>query len=256
MDLGLTLLQAKIYLTLCQTGTASVKTLSNASNTARQDIYRIMPTLQKLGLAEKKLTTPTMYAPIPTKNGFTLLLQKETEKYIELQNKTSALIKSLNVSNNKKKLDNKNTGLFITSSFNILFKRFEEGIDRAQVSLDICGIQIGIQRTFFLNLSSFKSAINRGVKIRVITEKQDINKSMENIIQTSKTSKFFEIRFISRKSLINTMIIDGKEMNFCLTTKPGINDGVPSLWTGNPELVKVVTAYFEQQWMRANREVS
>jgi len=94
--------------------------------------------------------------------------------------------------------------------------------------------------------------MNRGVEIRVITEKRYNDKSMENIIQTSKTSNFLEIRFISRELLINTMIIDGKEMNFCLTTKPDIDDGVPSLWTNNPQLVKVVTAYFEQQWMRAH----
>jgi DNA polymerase III alpha subunit len=53
MDLGLTLLQAKIYLALSKTGKATIKTISKASNSARQDIYRIMPTLQKLGLAEK-----------------------------------------------------------------------------------------------------------------------------------------------------------------------------------------------------------
>ncbi|MEX2723761.1 MAG: helix-turn-helix domain-containing protein [Candidatus Freyarchaeota archaeon] len=52
-DLGLTFLQAKTYLNLAKLGKANVQTIAKASNVARQDIYRIMPSLQKLGLAEK-----------------------------------------------------------------------------------------------------------------------------------------------------------------------------------------------------------
>jgi sugar-specific transcriptional regulator TrmB len=52
-DLGLSLLQAKTYLNLAKLGKANVQTIAKASNVARQDIYRVMPKLQKLGLAEK-----------------------------------------------------------------------------------------------------------------------------------------------------------------------------------------------------------
>ncbi|MCW4047841.1 MAG: hypothetical protein NWE99_09855 [Candidatus Bathyarchaeota archaeon] len=53
MGLGLTLLQAKTYLALATLGKADVKMISKASNVARQDIYRVMPVLQKLGLGKK-----------------------------------------------------------------------------------------------------------------------------------------------------------------------------------------------------------
>jgi sugar-specific transcriptional regulator TrmB len=96
MRLGLTLLQAKVYLALCKTGMATVKTIYNSSNIARQEIYRIMPTLQKLGLAEKILFTPIKYRPTPIKDGYYLLLQKKTSEHSDLQNKTIELIKSLN----------------------------------------------------------------------------------------------------------------------------------------------------------------
>jgi DNA-binding IclR family transcriptional regulator len=54
-------LKSKVYLTLATLGKADVKTIAKASNIARQEIYRIMPTLQKLGLTEKIITNPTMY---------------------------------------------------------------------------------------------------------------------------------------------------------------------------------------------------
>lgn len=87
MNLGLTLLQAKIYLALAQAGKTKIETISKASNIARQDIYRIMPTLQKLGLAEKIVTTPTMYKATPIKEGYYLLLQNKTQEYTELRKK-------------------------------------------------------------------------------------------------------------------------------------------------------------------------
>jgi len=68
-DLGLTLLQAKTYLALSQLGKATVKTISKTANVARQDVYRVMLALEKLGLAEKIVAKPTMYKATPIKEG-------------------------------------------------------------------------------------------------------------------------------------------------------------------------------------------
>jgi sugar-specific transcriptional regulator TrmB len=53
MDLGLTCVQAKVYLTLIKLRNPTVKMISKISNVVSQDVYRIMPRLQKLGLAGK-----------------------------------------------------------------------------------------------------------------------------------------------------------------------------------------------------------
>ena len=72
-NLGLSFLQAKTYLNLAKLEKADVRTISTISNVARQDIYRIMPTLEKLGLAEKILGKPNMYKANPIKEGVSLL---------------------------------------------------------------------------------------------------------------------------------------------------------------------------------------
>ena len=69
MELGLTLVQAKIYLTLTKLDNATIKAISKNSNLARQDIYRIIPSLQKLGLVEKIIDKPTKYKATPIKIG-------------------------------------------------------------------------------------------------------------------------------------------------------------------------------------------
>jgi hypothetical protein len=49
---------------------------------------------------------------------------------------------------------------------------------------------------------------------------------------------------------VNTVIHDGKEVNLCLVTPAG-NAGLPSLWSNNPQFVKVMETYFEELWKKA-----
>lgn len=116
MDLGLTLLQAKTYLALSQTGKATIKTISKTAHVARQDTYRVMFTLEKLGLAEKIIATPTMYKATPIKEGYCLLLQNKTREYTELQKKTIAIIKKSHESNDKTTPQEEAQQFFLISS--------------------------------------------------------------------------------------------------------------------------------------------
>ena len=59
--LGLTFCQAKIYLALLQLGTSSAKTISNYTNIARPDIYRVIRGLVMLGLVEKSIGKPANF---------------------------------------------------------------------------------------------------------------------------------------------------------------------------------------------------
>ena len=80
MNLGLTLLQAKTYLTLTKLGKADIKGISKASNVVREEIYRIMPKLEKIGLVEKIVGRPTVYEALPLKEGLSMLLISRTEE--------------------------------------------------------------------------------------------------------------------------------------------------------------------------------
>ena len=110
----LTLLQAKTYLNIAKLEKADVKTLSKASNVARQDIYRIMPRLQKLGLTEKIIAKPTMYKATPIKEGLSILLQNKKKEIAELQTKKTSLIKTFQAKNTK--IDPKEETHFIITS--------------------------------------------------------------------------------------------------------------------------------------------
>jgi len=84
-SLGLTVLQAKIYLALARSGVADVKTISSVSGVARQDVFRVMSGLQELGLVENSASSQDVYNAVPLRKGLFVLLQQKVEENAVLQ---------------------------------------------------------------------------------------------------------------------------------------------------------------------------
>ncbi len=80
MHLGLTFLQATVYVTLLKFGKTEAKAISDSSGVARADVYRVMSTLEHLGLVEKIISTPSTYKATPIKEGCVLLLQNRRQR--------------------------------------------------------------------------------------------------------------------------------------------------------------------------------
>jgi sugar-specific transcriptional regulator TrmB len=100
--LGLTRLQATVYFNLAKLGEADVKTISQASGVSRSGVYRVMPQLEGLGLAQKIIAPQTVYRATPLDEGSELLLDREEQKIIELHERAMRLIEHLSESNGDK----------------------------------------------------------------------------------------------------------------------------------------------------------
>ena len=59
LGLGLTLNQAKVYLAILKLEKTTVGQVANFSKVRREDVYRILPSLEKMGLIERLLGKPT-----------------------------------------------------------------------------------------------------------------------------------------------------------------------------------------------------
>lgn len=250
VNLGLTVIQAKTYLTLARLGEADARTISRVSNVARQDVYRVMPILEKLGLVEKGLATPTLYKAVPLSEGYYLLLQNETQKLAKLQKKITSLIKSFRENDyGKITLQTEGSQFAITSSRKLLFKKlFDEAFTKVQKSLDLILQWKCVKATVFHARLNFQKALKRGVRIRILTEKRNEDDSVEKIIQDLKINPLFEARFAPNLEDAIT-IIDKKEFYLCLVNPS--SDILPSLWSNNFQLVKIIMAYFEDKWSKA-----
>jgi len=249
MDLGLTFLEAKTYLNTVLLRKADAATIAKASNVARQNVYRIMPVLENLGLAKKILSKPTMYQATTIKEGILILFQKRKTEYSKLQTKTSSLLNDF-PDNNESKIGSPegDSEFVITSEISLLKKMLSRLTLKSQRTIESIVPSLFFGEYLSDQTPDLKKAIKKGVKVRLITEKIDL-------ASISKTSRFFEENpLVELKYLSNTIplnvgilsmhIFDSEEMTLCISPRKR----VPCLWSNNPQLLEICMMFFEDLW--------
>ena len=248
VKLGLTVLQAKIYLTTVIVQKAGVAKLSAMSKVARPDVYRVLPTLEKMGLVRKIIASPTMYEATPLKQGCELLLQSKKSEYLQIRQDTLSLIHDF-YEKHIKSQDVPNNDFVLISSASLLLEKFQMENAIAKNNIDVAGHWLAVRPLVFGYNKIFQQALKRGIKIRVVTEKP----SAEQLCDIVK-NPLLEIRFLDTCVPIKAVVYDGKRASMCVGELSS-NEIIPSLWSDNSEFGKVVLAYFEKAWSNANPAV-
>lgn len=137
MDFGLSYVQSLTYMTLVKLKKADVKTIARVSNIARQDIYRIMPMLQKLGLVEKIIGLPTMYRATPIKSAAAVLLEQKKLEYEGLIAKTNSMMESFPQTPDDISPSYEDTQFVIISELSLLLNLHEKLTLQCETTLDI-----------------------------------------------------------------------------------------------------------------------
>jgi len=241
-ELELTLLQAKAYINLTRLGKADVNTISKASNLARTDVYRVMLVLESLGLAEKIIDKKTVYKATPIKEGILILLKNKKKRYAEIEKKSKLLL-NIFPDNDSQDSQTENQQFIITSESTLFRMRFEKSFSEAKT----CEMMIpapGLKYTMFYFFEYIKTALKKGAKIRIITEKTE-DKAINKKLRSLEKNPLFEIRFTSA-SRINfaVTVFDDKKVNLCISP----NSEVPSLYSNNSQAVEEAQMLFESIW--------
>ena len=247
MGFGLTLLQAKTYLTLAKLGKADVKTIAQASNVARQDIYRIMPTLQKLGLGEKIIAKPTLHKATPIEEGLSILLQHRKNELAELKKKKTWLINNFNLKPAEVALQEENTQFTITSEMTRFLKIQRNQAQKAQESVKIMIPAIKVPSKVKDEWSYLQRPMKRGVKIRVITQKPE-GEPTPREWQALVKNPFFEVKYVATPIPFGMHIFDNKEVTIQVS-----EDILPSFWSNNSNIVKLASSYFDEIWDKTQK---
>lgn len=251
VKLGLTSLQARIYLTILTLKKANVGKISNTAEIARPDVYRVLPTLEKIGLVRKIIATPIMYEATPLKEGCQILLDKKKQEYDYAEQKSTELIQEFGEQNNTLLDENSVESFCLVNSRQLMIERVSLADSTAEKGIDVIGRWGAIRSLVFSNTEIYEKAMQRGVRIRFIID-SPLNLNDKIIQKWSKSSPLFELRFLTEKLPIRGAIYDGKTANMCVRS---IQDQeiTPSLWSNNPEFVKLLMNYFENLWQQATK---
>ncbi len=245
-DLGLTYVQAKLYLTLVKFGVAGgdVKKICRESGIVRQDIYRVMPMLQKIGLAEKIIAKPTIYRGIQLEKGFSMLLNRKTSEFGELKKKAKAAFERIVTSPDESEKHEDSAEFVITSERGLFLTKVKIDIEKAETCIDIVYAKERLSLITFHATEQLEKAMKRGIKVRALTSKIEGNMLDKNI-QVLKKNPAFELR-TAEDIAVELIIFDNSEVNVRIA-----NTIVPSLWTNNRNVSKLAEAYFEDLWKKA-----
>lgn len=250
VQLGLTVNQARVYLALANRGFVGAKEISRISNIAKQDVYRVMPQLQKLGLVEKLIASPNLFKANQPEQALSVLLEHKEKETSVLHNEALTLIDKLN-QKTKNTATKENAFQFsIITGKKAIIARSRKAIAEANDS--ICVITRWTysikNKRYFLALS--KRAFNRDVKLRFIlylheTEVDPFLRNMQYLIEDSR----FDVRLLFAGEPISFSVFDKEQVFF--STQKGILGNVPILWSNNPNFAALAKNYFDMLWEAA-----
>ncbi len=247
---GLTSLQAMVYLTLIQTGKETVSNLSKRIDTDRSNVYQAISQLQKLGLLEETLGTINLWEAVPLKEGISALLRRKEEQYLKIQ---SELVSLLN------EIHSENVNRVETSNFKILNFNKEKTLNEVsrvcaetKESHDI----LVNRKAFFVGVlgksEDYLSAVNRGVKYRVIVEKSKNNLIDKDEFQSLVKEPNFQIRYVPFTPKVEVSICDNRVVWVPLLENAGIGEGF-ILFLSHPGCIEIFQNYFDDLWNQAEK---
>ena len=199
VEMGLTSLQVNVYLALNKLNQASVKDISNVLKVARQEIYRALAELLRLGLIEKRITTPNQFRAIPLEQVLGFLLERKRNQMSKLEEKTARIVKSVSIVKTAGVLGKPNE-----LDYDFLLFEGKEILLRSAVDLFASSQTIRIINESNLSaywwvnqFQMFANALKRGAKIQALIDKPQENNPAKEVIQKLKKSPFFEIRYLT-----------------------------------------------------------
>jgi len=251
--LGLTSCQARIYLALVCSGAATPKTISKESQVAREQVYREIPKLQALGLTEKIIDRPSKFKAIPIQECISFLMEKRTNRTLELQTDTEKLIKNFSSIKSETTFSEEENQFILVPKNERVLTTIRRGVETAQTSVDVVTSWKRISHSFVSFNGLYKKALSRGVKFRFVTEKPKNKKSLDykkKITYDFHQSPLFEIRHVNTPVTSIVSLKDKKEVLIFTSASSGL-DEASALWSNNPHLIEIADKYFEMMWTKS-----
>jgi len=246
-ELGVSLLQARVYLALLKLGAYSnVKGISVFSRVARQDVYRTMTELRELGLVEMVIGSPALFKAIPLQETVAILMEKKNQRSQVLMEEVTELFNHFD-NINETRLNQENHQFILVPKKEALVNKIKKTIEGAKESIRISAPWRETTQWLFTLHESWQLALDKGVKIHWITEKQAAPCLTDEVTRSLIKNPNFMLRRDSTSVKARFAIYDDKEVSIIILspTNPG---GSPALWSNNPAMLFILKDYFETKW--------
>jgi sugar-specific transcriptional regulator TrmB len=248
VDLGLSLTQAKIYLSLIHLGRAKVGDIYKKSGVARQDIYRVLEKLLEFGLIEKIVCSPVEYVPLPLTEGISMLVNRKKTEFEKIAIKAEK-IKEQGFITNSLEHEGISGEIIATMEKDVLNSKTRRTFMNAEQTVEyVCKWNAFIAGSMAV-IDESRRAARRGIKGRTVVESPKYSLTIPNPIQKFMREQILELRIIGSVPFFFLGIIDKREIIF--TPSPCRNMQAITYWSRDKGFAELANSYFETIWNKA-----
>jgi sugar-specific transcriptional regulator TrmB len=245
--LGLSPLQAKVYLTLDKLGSSTARQTYKFAGVARQDIYRILVELQQFGLVEKILASPTRFASLPLVDGVHLLLETKTKEDANLRTRVEDLVE-------KNKFMNKTSKSPDVAEFSVfhekaLVPKIEKALTEAKSTLDVILSKEKYSFWLFREEELINKLLKKGVRIRFILDKYSNEILTANTLIRNDHSHLSGKYALTSSPVQHLALFDNKLL-FCNTLEESVGQTFV-FCSNNHCLIVLAQNYFNEIWKKS-----
>jgi sugar-specific transcriptional regulator TrmB len=243
--LGLTPLQAQVYLALTKLNKATIKTVSTTSKIDRANVYRVLIRLHEINLVEKFLGNPTIFKALPLSEGLKMLMERKEKEDKEIKMQAKELLKKYKQTNQELHIDDK-CEIVLVPSGKLTVRKVEEMVDANLQTHDLIIYWSDFEEQVPEVIARWKKLLQRDVKVRILVYLKP-NCALPESVLALKKFKEFKIKQITKQPKSTISIIDGNQA--FLSVSPQLSaSSKPGLWVSNPGIVGLVEDYFEVLW--------
>ncbi len=244
--LGLTNLQARVYLSLVNGTTVTAKKIANNAEVARQDVYRIVAELESLSLIEKVISIPTKYRAVPMEDAVDILLGRKQKESLELMLKAAQLNNRYKTGKTDSSHEDDTHYVLIPPKESFI-KKSKDFYDNSTNYIEIFTTVERMRAAIRIFQDDYEKAFQRGVTVRCLIGRAMDQQTIDE--QDLPHNPHFSCNFITvpPKLLTPFTIWDRKELFVVTTEKEKIYQS-QNLWTNNCLLIEVFLNYFEMLW--------
>jgi sugar-specific transcriptional regulator TrmB len=250
--LGLTERQAKVYLALLLTGACKANTISDVSTVHRQEVYRVVASLQKIGLVETIVNTPKIFSAIPIEETLETLIQRKTKEFDVIIEKTRKMAQKLDRS--RIQSNQLTSEPCFTVSEKDHGRKFMQAIENARKSIYVVTTRKRFQESVAVFDEAFKKALLRKVTIRIITEKAEED-TFPKWVQKALMKPNLKIEAIPDALSAIMSIFDNKEVVIAVDADADLREGT-HLWSNSRNLIALAQAHFDSMWKQLGNKES
>jgi sugar-specific transcriptional regulator TrmB len=249
LGLGLTLNQARVYLTILKLEKATVGQLAKHSKVRREDVYRILPSLEKIGIIERLLGKPTEVRATPISDALSLLVSEEKAKSDDRLSGMKSSVQRLSIKDWKQPLPGEESIFILIAEKKAILAKTSELIRNSRKEVALIADKGRIIPVLSQFSDECKQAIKKGAQIRLIFEGDSPDVLLKEKVQKLIDGASVHVKF-HPEPLNHFIMSDDKEALITTSKESGLGES-PSLWTNNRNLIGVLRTGFESDWKKA-----